>query len=49
MRYIMPCLMPPPIHAYHKELVDLIAEHSGLTFTQRQAIPAHQSGGLTNS
>jgi hypothetical protein len=26
MRYIMPCLMPPPILAYHRELVDLVAE-----------------------
>jgi 2'-5' RNA ligase len=37
----MPCLLPPPIKAYHRELVDLIADRSGLTFTQRQAIPAH--------
>ena len=41
MRYIMPCLMPPSIRAYHKELVDLVAGRFGLTFTQRQAIPAH--------
>jgi 2'-5' RNA ligase len=41
MRYIMPCLMPPPILAYHRELVDLVAERFGLTFTRRQAIPAH--------
>jgi len=32
MRYIMPCLMPPPILAYHRELVDLVAERFGLTF-----------------
>ena len=37
----MPCLLPPPVQAYHKELVDLVAERFGLTFTQRQAIPAH--------
>jgi len=41
MRYIMPCFMPPPILAYHRELVDLVAERFGLTFTRRQAIPAH--------
>ena len=41
MRYIMPCLMPPPLLAYHRELVDLVAERFGLTFTRRQAIPAH--------
>jgi 2'-5' RNA ligase len=41
VRYIMPCLLPPPVQAYHKELVDLVAERFGLTFTQRQAIPAH--------
>jgi hypothetical protein len=39
--YIIPCFFKPPIPAYHRELVDLIAERFGLTFTQRQAIPAH--------
>jgi len=50
---MMPCLLPPPVQAYHKELVDLVAERLGLTFTQRQAIPAHwkrcsmiSSGGI---
>lgn len=37
----MPCLLPSPIGDYHRELVDLIAGRFGLTFTQRQAIPAH--------
>ena len=41
MRYSMPCLLPAPIQAYQRELVDLIAERFGLGFTQRQAIPAH--------
>jgi 2'-5' RNA ligase len=41
MRYIMPCLLPPPIGDYQRELVDVIAARFGLTFTQRQAIPAH--------
>jgi len=41
MRYIMPCMLPSPVQAYHRELVDVIAERFGLTFTQRQAIPAH--------
>ncbi len=39
--YIIPCFFKPPIPAYHRELVDLFAERFGLTFTQRQAIPAH--------
>ena len=41
MRYIMPCLLPSSIGDYQRELVDVIAERFGLTFTQRQAIPAH--------
>src|SRR5574342_399141 len=41
MRYIMPCLLPSPIVEYHRELVDVIAARFGLTFTQRQAVPAH--------
>jgi 2'-5' RNA ligase len=41
MRYIMPCLLPSPIGEYQRELVDVIAARFGLTFTQRQAIPAH--------
>lgn len=40
-KYIMPCLLQPPIARYQRELVDLIAARLGLTFTQRQAIPAH--------
>ena len=40
-RYIIPCLLASPIQDYQGELVDLIAERFGLTFTQRQAIPAH--------
>jgi 2'-5' RNA ligase len=34
-------LLGPAIATYHRELVDLVAERFGLTFTQRQAIPAH--------
>jgi hypothetical protein len=41
MRYIMPCLLPSPIEDYHREMVRVVAERFGLTFTQRQAIPAH--------
>ena len=41
MRYIMPCLLPSPIQAYQRELVDVIAARFGQTLTQRQAIPAH--------
>jgi hypothetical protein len=26
---MMPCLLPPPVQAYHKELVDLVAERVG--------------------
>jgi len=40
-KYIIPCFLKPPIPAYQRELVDLIAARFGLTFTQRQAIPAH--------
>ena len=41
-RYIIPCLLrSPPIVDYHRELVDAIADRFGLTFTQRQRIPAH--------
>src|SRR5262249_37320348 len=40
-KYILPRL-PGPGHAPdHRELVDLVAERFGLTFTQRQALPAH--------
>jgi 2'-5' RNA ligase len=41
MRYIMPCLLPPSIEDYQREMVRVIAERFDLTFTQRQAIPAH--------
>ena len=34
-------MLGPAIATYHRELVDLVAERFGLTFTQRQAIPAH--------
>lgn len=37
----MPCLLGPAIATYHRELVELVADRCGLTFTQRQAIPAH--------
>ena len=40
-RYIIPCFLASPIQDYQHELVELIAERFGLTFTQRQAIPAH--------
>ncbi len=41
-KYIIPCLVrSPQIVEYHRELVDEIAERFGLTFTQRQRIPAH--------
>jgi len=40
-KYIIPCLLGPAIATYQRELVDLVAERFGLTFTQRQAIPAH--------
>ncbi len=41
-RYIIPCLVrSPQIVDYHRELVDAIADRFGLTFTQRQRIPAH--------
>ena len=41
-RYIIPCLFrSPQIVDYHRELVDEIADRFGLTFTQRQRIPAH--------
>ena len=40
-KYIMPCLLKSPVSDYQRELVDVIAERFGLTFTQRQAIPAH--------
>lgn len=41
-RYIIPCLVrSPQIVEYHRELVDEIADRFGLTFTQRQRIPAH--------
>jgi len=41
-KYIIPCLVrSPQIVEYHRELVDEIAERFGLTFTQRQQIPAH--------
>ena len=41
-RYIIPCLFrSPQIVDYHRELVDAIADRFGLTFTQRQRIPAH--------
>ena len=41
MRYIMPCLLSSPIGEYQREMVSVIAERFDLTFTQRQAIPAH--------
>ena len=41
MRYIMPCLLSSTIGDYQRELVRVIAERFGLTFTQRQSIPAH--------
>ena len=37
----MPCVLKPPVVEYHRALVDDIADHFGLTFTQQQAIPAH--------
>jgi len=41
-RYIIPCLFrSPQIVDYHRVLVDAIADRFGLTFTQRQRIPAH--------
>jgi 2'-5' RNA ligase len=41
-RYIIPCLFrSPQIVDCHRELVDAIADRFGLTFTQRQGIPAH--------
>ena len=40
-RYIIPCFLASPIQDYQREMVELIAERFGLTFTQRQAIPAH--------
>ena len=41
-KYLIPCLFrSPQIVEYHRELVDEIAERFGLTFTQRQQIPAH--------
>jgi 2'-5' RNA ligase len=40
-QYIMPCLLPSPIREYQREMVDLVARCFGLTFTQRQAVPAH--------
>ena len=39
--YIIPCLLKSPVQEYHQELVNVIAEQFGLTFTQRHAIPAH--------
>lgn len=39
--YIIPCLLDPILQAYQRELVELVAGRCGLTFTQRQAIPAH--------
>jgi 2'-5' RNA ligase len=41
MKYIMPCVLKPPVVEYHRALVDDIADRFGLTFTQQQAIPAH--------
>jgi 2'-5' RNA ligase len=41
MKYIMPCLLKPPVVEYHRTLVDDIADRFGLTFTRQQAIPAH--------
>jgi 2'-5' RNA ligase len=41
MKYIMSCLLKPPVVEYHRGLVDDIADRFGLTFTQRQAIPTH--------
>lgn len=41
-KYIIPCLFrAPQIVEYHRELVDAIADRFGLTFTQRQHLPAH--------
>jgi len=41
-RFIVPCLFrSPQIAEYHRELVDAIADRFGLSFTQRQRIPAH--------
>ena len=41
-RYIIPCLFrSPQVVDYHRELVDAVADRFGLTFTQRQRIPAH--------
>jgi 2'-5' RNA ligase len=39
--YIIPCVFGPAIATYQRELVALVAERFGLTFTQRQAVPAH--------
>ena len=39
--YIMPCLLKAPASDYQRELVDVIAERFGLTFTHRQAMSAH--------
>jgi 2'-5' RNA ligase len=41
MRYILPCLLPSPVRAYHRALVDELAARFDLRVTQRQAIPAH--------
>jgi 2'-5' RNA ligase len=41
MRYILPCLLPEPIRAYHAALVDEIATRFDLPYTRRQALPAH--------
>ena len=40
-KYVMPCLLKSPVSDHQRELVEAIAERFGLTFTQRQAIPAH--------
>ena len=40
-KYIMPCLLKSPVSDHQRELVEAIAGRFGLTFTQRQAIPAH--------
>lgn len=41
MRYILPCFLPGPVREYHQALVDEIAARFDLSFTRRQAIPAH--------
>ena len=42
MRYILPCFFGSPIREYHHHgLVDKIAARFNLSYTRRQAIPAH--------